>query len=303
MRTPMHRTGMVAVLSLVLLGPAATAEETTAANAAAIKRVIADIKRRLDDERDARAAVTAPDAPAALPRTVQQLRQERDSLRRELELARARPAPADTKPDNAAPAGAAGELAGLKARLAEADRQAADAARDLAGLRQDLAARDARIARLEREIERRPLAGPATIQAVAPGAGPGAVAMKQAAAAERLSWSTTVLDAAAFGRSGPALSREGQRRVARVAELVREGKGPVRLVGHGNAGTELPPGAPDPEQATALQRAQRVRDLLVSRYGIDASRITVDTASPNAAPVAGGSGLEGRRVEVFIAQP
>ena len=321
MRVDLHRAGLVAAMTLVLLSKIAGADDAPApgdGTAEAVKRVIADIKLRLAQDREARAAAGGQ-APATLARSLREVSQERDGLQRELAALRAAgcvPRPAGDPGTGVTPvvqvdppsgAGAAPatepEAGGLRTRLTEAQRQVAETERQMTGLRQDLAARDARIARLEREIERRPPAGPAAVQNVAPAAGPGPGAARPTPA-DRLGWTTTVLDAAAFGRSGSALSRDGQRRVARVAELVREGKGPVRLVGHFSADTELPPGASDPERATALQRAQRVRDLLVSRYGIDAARISVDAAVPDhGPPEPEGSAFQGRRVEVFIAQP
>jgi outer membrane protein OmpA-like peptidoglycan-associated protein len=88
--------------------------------------------------------------------------------------------------------------------------------------------------------------------------------------------------------------------LSRLARTIRDGTGKVRIVGHTDSN-----GDAEPNRRLSLRRAQSVRDYLVSTYGIDPTRFTVDGQGEDS-PITNNDTVAGRRanrrVEVFVAR-
>jgi outer membrane protein OmpA-like peptidoglycan-associated protein len=113
-------------------------------------------------------------------------------------------------------------------------------------------------------------------------------------------WTKTVLEGSLFVPNGDKLGPGAPQALARVAQLVRESKGDVRIVGHTDASADA-----EQSRALSLRRAQSVRDYLVRTFGFDQARFKVDGkgADQPLAPNDNAAGRKAnRRVEVYVAQ-
>jgi outer membrane protein OmpA-like peptidoglycan-associated protein len=155
-----------------------------------------------------------------------------------------------------------------------------------------------------------PAASGGELEQVQPAAGPAEEA-EAAPATVRLaarsdppptveSWSKTVLEGSLFTAGAERLAPEATQPLSRLARTIRDGTGKVRIVGHTDANGEA-----EPNRRLSLRRAQSVRDYLVSTYGIDPARFTVDGQGEDS-PITNNDTVAGRRanrrVEVFVAR-
>jgi outer membrane protein OmpA-like peptidoglycan-associated protein len=157
-----------------------------------------------------------------------------------------------------------------------------------------------------------PPAGGGGLEQVQPAAGPAEEAEAEAAPATvRLaarsdspptveSWSKTVLEGSLFTAGAERLAPEATQPLSRLARTIRDGTGKVRIVGHTDSNGEA-----ESNRRLSLRRAQSVRDYLVSTYGIDPARFTVDGQGEDT-PITNNDTVAGRRanrrVEVFVAR-
>ena len=129
---------------------------------------------------------------------------------------------------------------------------------------------------------------------------PAALQLSDNAADDSSAWTKTVLEGTLFVPNGDKLAPGAPQALARVAQLVRESKGEVRIVGHTDAS-----GDAEQSRALSLRRAQSVRDYLVRTFGFDAGRFKVDGKGADQ-PLAPNDNAAGRRanrrVEVYVAQ-
>ena len=115
------------------------------------------------------------------------------------------------------------------------------------------------------------------------------------------SWRRTVLEAGIFVApdSDQLATRASAAALRATAQLVQRSTGRVRIVGHTD-----PSGDAGATRRLSLRRAQAVRDYLVSTYGFDRARFTVE-GKGNDEPVAPNDTPSGRRanrrVELFVA--
>jgi outer membrane protein OmpA-like peptidoglycan-associated protein len=114
------------------------------------------------------------------------------------------------------------------------------------------------------------------------------------------SWRRTVLEAGIF--VAPDSDQPATRASAALgatAQLIRGSTGRVRIVGHLD-----PSGDVGATRRLSLRRAQAVRDYLVSTYGFDRMRFTVEGKGSDE-PAASNDTLSGRRanrrIELFVA--
>jgi outer membrane protein OmpA-like peptidoglycan-associated protein len=113
-------------------------------------------------------------------------------------------------------------------------------------------------------------------------------------------WSRTTLDGNLFAVGSERLEPEAASALARIARLVREGDGPVRVIGHTDSN-----GEPDANRRLSLKRAQAVRDYLVGTFGFDRKRFEVDGRGedePTTSNDTPGGRRANRRVDVFVAR-
>lgn len=144
-----------------------------------------------------------------------------------------------------------------------------------------------------------PAAGPAP----APAAATPATLQLAARTEERPrveTWSKTVLEGTLFTPGADRLAPEAAEPLTRIARLIREGNGRVRIVGHTDSN-----GDADANRRLSLRRAESVRDYLVATHGFDAARFTVDGQGEDS-PVTSNDTPAGRRanrrVEVYVAR-
>ena len=128
----------------------------------------------------------------------------------------------------------------------------------------------------------------------------GAPAVRPPGPGRAAGWTKTVLEGSLFVTNGDKLGPGAPQALSRVAQLVRELKGDVRIVGHTDAS-----GDAEQSRALSLRRAQSVRDYLVRTFGFDAGRFKVDGKGADE-PLAPNDNAAGRRanrrVEVYVAQ-
>ena len=113
-------------------------------------------------------------------------------------------------------------------------------------------------------------------------------------------WRKTVLEGDIFIVPGTEqLAPRASAPLGQVAELIRRSAGAVHVIGH-----MAPTGDADANRQLSLRRAQAIRDYLVSTYGFDRARFTVEGKGSDE-PVASNDTFSGRqanrRVELFIA--
>ncbi len=113
-------------------------------------------------------------------------------------------------------------------------------------------------------------------------------------------WRKTVLASDIFIVPGSdQLAARASIPLGQVAQLIRQSTGAVRIIGHMDS-----TGDADANRLLSLRRAQAVRDYLVSSYGFDPARFTVEGKGSDE-PLAPNDTASGRhanrRVELFIA--
>ena len=143
--------------------------------------------------------------------------------------------------------------------------------------------------------------GPASVAPARETAVPAALQLSDHPAQDdSAGWTKTVLEGSLFVTNGDKLGPGAPQALSRVAQLVRESKGDVRIVGHTDAS-----GDAEQSRALSLRRAQSVRDYLVRTFGFDAGRFKVDGKGADE-PLAPNDNAAGRRanrrVEVYVAQ-
>jgi outer membrane protein OmpA-like peptidoglycan-associated protein len=114
------------------------------------------------------------------------------------------------------------------------------------------------------------------------------------------SWRKTVLEAGIFvAPDSDQLATRASAALGTTAQLIRGSTGRIRIVGHMD-----PSGDVGATRRLSLRRAQAVRDYLVSTYGFDRMRFTVEGKGSDE-PVASNDTLSGRRanrrIELFVA--